>query len=189
MANETFNSSLFVGELTKNQPALYSYISVLLGDTETAKDVLQNVNVALWKKAAEYDSAKPFLAWAKSFAYFEVKAYRQRKARDSGRVVFDETLFEEVSSKLAEEDQREDGKKTGQLRALEHCLRLLGEGERRLVLARYAQNVPPASLARQYGGTPNSMAAKLYRIRKELAACILKKMCRIRKGEDDGQSR
>src|SRR5438105_4078585 len=64
--------------LSRHQDELFRYIFALLPHEEDARDVLQETSVALFRKVAEYDPAKPFLAWAYRFAYLEVLKQRER---------------------------------------------------------------------------------------------------------------
>ena len=54
----------FVQQLTANQNRLYGYIFSLLGDHHRANDVLQETNMVLWRKAAEFQTDRDFIPWA-----------------------------------------------------------------------------------------------------------------------------
>ena len=90
----------FGQHLTGCQSALYAFITTLLGGAEGARDVLQETNLTLWKKAAEYDPRQPFLRWAYTFARFQAMAWRQKRARS--RLVLDEALMEQVAEEVTE---------------------------------------------------------------------------------------
>ena len=57
----------FVQLLTGLQSRLYAYLCTLLVRSDDARDVLQETNVVLWKKAADYDPTRPFEPWAFRF--------------------------------------------------------------------------------------------------------------------------
>src|SRR5207244_1385774 len=80
---EAARTELLVRLLSKHQEELFRYIFSLLPHEEDAKDVLQETCVALYRKFAEYDSSKPFLAWAYRFAYLEVLKQRERSQRNT----------------------------------------------------------------------------------------------------------
>ena len=65
----------------KHQEDLFRYIFSLLPHEEDARDVLQETSVSLYRKFADYDPEKPFLAWAYGFAYLEVLKQRERNER------------------------------------------------------------------------------------------------------------
>src|SRR5207244_5989360 len=78
---EAARTELLVRLLSKHQEELFRYIFALLPHEEDAKDVLQETSVALCRKFADYDPAKPFLAWAYRFAYLEILKQRERNQR------------------------------------------------------------------------------------------------------------
>src|SRR5437660_12769380 len=61
---EEERTELLVRLLSRHQEALFRYIFALLPHPEDARDALQETCVALCRKFADYDSQKPFLAWA-----------------------------------------------------------------------------------------------------------------------------
>ena len=50
-----------IGLITKNQGALRAYIYTLLPDPALVDDILQETNLVIWRKASEYDPARPFM--------------------------------------------------------------------------------------------------------------------------------
>src|ERR1700677_2724648 len=74
-------TEILVRLLSRHQDELFRYIFALLPHVEDARDVLQETSVALYRKFEEYDPAKPFLAWAYSFAFLEILKQRERNQR------------------------------------------------------------------------------------------------------------
>jgi RNA polymerase sigma-70 factor (ECF subfamily) len=157
--------SQFVERLTAAQSALYGSIHTLLAGATDAADVLQETNRVLWRKAADYDAARPFLPWALTVARFEVLAHRKRLSRD--RLVFDDTLL----GQIAEEYERQSAR-GGALSALEQCLQKLPPAQRELVDQRYLRGESVNDIAVRQGRAANAVSALLYRIRGLLAACV-----------------
>ncbi|NLF07145.1 MAG: RNA polymerase subunit sigma-70, partial [Pirellulaceae bacterium] len=56
-------SEQFVRDLTDHQSRMYAYIMAVLGDPNAAGDVLQDANVAIWRKADEFVEGTDFWAW------------------------------------------------------------------------------------------------------------------------------
>src|SRR5256885_9759996 len=75
------SAELLVRLLIRHQAELFRYIFSLVPHQEDARDALQETCVALYRKFADYDPAKPFLAWAYGFAYLEVLKQRERTCR------------------------------------------------------------------------------------------------------------
>jgi RNA polymerase sigma-70 factor, ECF subfamily len=159
-------SASFLLLLTSHQSTLYAAISTLLGGVVGAQDVLQETNVALLEKAGEYDPARPFVAWALTFAKFQVLAWRKRQTRD--RLVLDDTLFAAVADKLVMVDVAP----SRQLDAIEGCLNKLVPEWRRLVDARYVDGEAVQDIAQRLGCTVNVVSVTLFRIRKALLDCV-----------------
>ncbi len=167
MHEDTESLKLFVERLTEAQSALYGCIHAMMAGAPAVADVLQETNRVLWKKAAEYDPARPFLPWAYRVAHFEVLAHRKRQSRD--RLVFDEELMGLLADEYAQQSSS-----SGALHALELCLQKLPVGQRELVESRYARGEAVADIAARDGKAANAVSALLYRIRSLLAECIEK---------------
>jgi RNA polymerase sigma-70 factor (ECF subfamily) len=160
------HTPVFVGHLTGCQSALYAYISALLGGAEGAGDVLQETNIVLWNKAADYDPARPFLPWAYTFARFQVMAWRKKQSRD--RLVLDDDLLDRV----ADDFRALDVTAENQLEALEGCLSKLAPSQRELLDSRYMRGEPVNEIAARMDRDENVVSANLYRIRRTLMKCV-----------------
>lgn len=158
-----------VGWIASHQAALHRYILSLLPDRSLADDVLQETNLVLWRKAAEYDPERPFLAWAFTIARYQVMACRRDKGRD--RHVFNDKLVEI----LAEEHPAEDDT-TSLQDALQDCLTRLPAHQRELILARYEPGASVQDLAQARSKTPGALSVLLLRIRKLLEECVERKL-------------
>jgi RNA polymerase sigma-70 factor, ECF subfamily len=159
-----------VGLIARHQPEIHRYVLSLLPDRMLADDVVQETNLVLWRKAADYDPAQPFLPWALTIAWYQVKAARRDSGRD--RHVFDDSLVE----LLAVEHREHDARAADLEIALENCLGELSESNRRLILARYAPGASVQDLAAERKQTPTALSLALMRIRKALETCIERKL-------------
>ena len=159
-----------MGLIARHQPEIHRYVLSLLPNRMLADDVVQETNLVLWRKAAEYDPAQPFLPWALTIAWYQVKAARRDSGRD--RHVFDDSLVEI----LAAEHRESDGRETDLDAALEKCLGELSESNRRLILARYTPGASVQDLAAERKQTPTALSLVLMRIRKGLETCIERKL-------------
>ena len=157
-----------VNMIVQHQHDLHRYILSWLPNPALASDVLQETNLVLWNKAADYDSSRPFLPWALTFAFYQVKAARRDSARD--RHVFDDDLLETLASEPLPQTENEIEK------ALEHCLSKLRADQRELIMARYQPGASVADLASSLSQTPNAISLGLLRIRASLRTCIEKQL-------------
>jgi RNA polymerase sigma-70 factor (ECF subfamily) len=156
----------YVTLLTSNQRQLYRYILTFLPRASDAEEVLQETNVVLWVKAAEFDSTKPFLAWAYKVAYFEVLAFRKRQARE--RLTFSPELTEIFAAEAGGLESNRDRRRS----VLDSCLEKLSQRDRDLVVRRYAPGTTPQQLATAMSRPASSIYRSLERIRSILLTCI-----------------
>lgn len=162
-----------VALISTHQAVLYRYILSLLPDRSLAQDVLQETSLVLWRKAAAYDSARPFLPWAMSVAWHQVKAARRDQNRD--RHVFDDALVD----MLAQEQLTEADHSQHLEQALEECLGKLPRHQQELILNRYQTGGSVQTLATQHAKTPTAISLVLMRIRKLLERCIEQKLAAL----------
>jgi RNA polymerase sigma-70 factor (ECF subfamily) len=167
---ETARTELLVRLLTRHQDELFRYIFALLPHEEDARDVLQETSVALYRKFAEYDPGKPFLAWAYRFAYLEVLKQRERNQRRS------RYFSRELIERLALERQEQEPVLQERLQALELCLHELPPDDRELIRQRYQNQKRTEEMVEQLGSSRRTFFRKLDRIRRSLLECINRRM-------------
>lgn len=156
----------FIQALTESQPRLYAYILTLLADHDAAQDVLQNTNMVLWKKSDEFDPETNFIAWSSSVAYYEVLAFRKRRA--NSRHLFNDDVLEQVAI-AAEQSSEVSPDKSA---ALQECLKKLPSDQLNLIRQRYETSGSVSAMAKKFERTEGSLIQSLYRIRRRLADCI-----------------
>jgi RNA polymerase sigma-70 factor (ECF subfamily) len=159
----------FIRWLTDHQSGLYSYLVTLLGDVHEARNVLQETNLVLWRRSADFVDGTDFGAWSRTIARYQVLAYLRDKKRD--RHLFDEELLLQIAERpqAVEDDE-------GRRIALRHCLAELPEGPRLLVSLRYGAEASIRDLAQRLGKSDVAVKMALSRIRQRLMHCIEKKM-------------
>jgi RNA polymerase sigma-70 factor (ECF subfamily) len=156
-----------VVQLTACQRPLFAYIRTLIGPGSDVDDVLQEVNVILWRKRDEFDGRGPFLSWACHIAYLQVLAHCKKRRREQS-LLFDEDVLENVAGCLAQEVEQLDVR----VEALRHCLAKLSPTQRQVVIRRYEGGDSVQRLAGELGRPVGSLKVSLYRIRRMLADCI-----------------
>lgn len=163
-----------VALITRHQGALRGYIQSLMpSEDRVVDDVLQETNLVLWRKAEEFDPARPFMPWACRIAFFQVKSARRDAARD--RHVFDSELIDLLAA-----EEFDDAEESGALdRALQECLEQLPHDKRALILERYRPNASVGGMAEARGLTPNAISMELHRIRHLLEVCVERKLANI----------
>ncbi|MEM1353828.1 MAG: sigma-70 family RNA polymerase sigma factor [Planctomycetota bacterium] len=165
MSEEAGQSEAFVTDFTSCQSRVYAYIFTLTGDREQARDVLQEVNLVIWRKAEEFEPGTNFIAWAFQIARFQVMSHRQKLARD--RLVFDDELITGMADIFSEDDPFDARRE-----ALASCLDRLTTNHRNLLRIRYADGLAVKDMATRLGKSANAVAKVLHRTRMALLDCI-----------------
>jgi RNA polymerase sigma-70 factor, ECF subfamily len=155
----------FVQLLTKAQLGLLRYITALTGNADAAGNILQETNLLLWKKAAEFQAGTNFDAWATKVAYWQVRAYIRDRGRD--RHVFSGNL----ATQLAESaEQAADADAT--LKLLQRCVEGLRRVDRELIALRYGSGFSVSQISSHVGKSPAAVKGALLRTRRALRECI-----------------
>jgi RNA polymerase sigma-70 factor (ECF subfamily) len=167
---ERGNTELLVRLLMRHQEDLFRYIYSLLPHQEDARDALQETSVALYRKFADYNPEKPFLAWAYGFAYLEVLKQRERNQRGTRH------MREDLVEMLARERQEHEPVLHARLQALETCLTELPASDRELIRQRYTVGRPIEELVEHSGASRRTLFRNLDRIRRTLFECITRRL-------------
>ena len=160
------DSEDFIELLTGAQPSLYAYIVSLCHDATLAKDVLQDTNVIVWRKASEFEPGTHFKAWACRIAYFTLLSHRRKRSRE--QLVYDDDVFDY----LAERQEQRLGEEDRRLEALRACISSLPSKQRTLIEARYEPGASVQRIAGEAGKSEGSISVALFRIRAALQQCI-----------------
>lgn len=157
----------YVQQIAAVQPRLYAYLCTLISDDNDVDDVLQEINLILWRKIEEFQEGTNFTAWAYKIAYYQVLAYIKYKSRRD-KLCFDSELVELLADSLElEHDHFEE-----ELRRLQHCIEKLTDKQRELLRQRYYEEVPLKDLASRLNRTVNGLKCTMYRIRESLRVCL-----------------
>ena len=159
----------FLQELLASQGALRAFILTLATEREFAEETLQETNLAIIRKEAEFTPGTDFRAWACSQAFFQVLSGRKRRSRQ--KLVFDDELVQVLAQEALPEVQHQDARQA----ALRYCLSLLSPPQREMLERRYAGE-SVQNIATQSGRTEAVISQTLYRLRKNLKDCIGRRM-------------
>ena len=160
-------SAEFISQLTGSQRKLYAFILSLVRNPVDADDVLQEANMVMWRKWADFTPGTSFDAWAFTVCRFQVMAFRKKKQRS--KLHFDDDLVEILAVDAASEF--EDGYDPRRA-ALSQCLRKLKPDQRKLVAQRYEPGGCVNDMAAEQGRSPKAVSEALRHLRKKLMTCI-----------------
>jgi RNA polymerase sigma-70 factor (ECF subfamily) len=156
-----------VALITEHQPAIYAYILTMCPNRTTAKDILQETNLVLWRKASDFDLNTSFKAWAFRIAYFQTLAHLKQEKR-KGWMVLDDELVEAVAAeapaRLDDLEERQD--------ALKGCLEKLPPNDLKILTAYYEERLKLEEIAERLGRSQGALKQVLFRVRRALRRCI-----------------
>jgi RNA polymerase sigma-70 factor (ECF subfamily) len=158
--------------LAQHDREIFRYVFTLVPDRPAAEDIIQETAAALWRKRDAYDAAQPFLPWAFSFARLEV--LKHRKLAGKHPLSFDESLIDQLAERRAADQFLIESRRS----ALNDCLSMLSQEDRRLIQARYAQNQSVAQLAELRGDPVKLLYNALDRLRRRLMDCISRRLAK-----------
>jgi RNA polymerase sigma-70 factor, ECF subfamily len=167
-SHRTSLSAVEFGEmLRRHQSQLFGYIHSLVRDLNDADDLFQQVALILWRKVAEFDRARDFLAWACGIARFEVLNFLRTRSRS--RLYFSDELNLLLIDAQVEmsHDETESRRE-----ALGQCMSRLRDRDRQLLEQCYSGDGGVHALAQGMGRSSQSIYNSLRRIRRALFECV-----------------
>ena len=160
-------SDEFVVDLTAAQERLFGFIFKRTANRDQAREILQETNLVLCRKAAGYTPGTNFIAWAFRVAHFQILAYRKTMSRE--KLVFDDELLAEMEAIDNEErNQVRDRRRE----ALGLCLDSLSESHRKLMERRYFHAEAVQDIAAEVDKSVNAVSKILHRTRHSLMKCV-----------------
>nr|WP_182864831.1 sigma-70 family RNA polymerase sigma factor [Rhodopirellula sp. JC639] len=168
--SEKKKRELFTDCWLNAEPAISAYVFASISLFHDAEDVVQRIAHELARRFDEYDSRRPFVAWALWIAKSRVIDYYRARGRSH------EVLSDELLGKLADTMARQADDRSLRREALEVCLDELPPRSRRLLDLRYAEELSIDETAREIGSTSGSVRVLLSRVRTVLASCIERRL-------------
>ena len=157
----------FLQLLGSHERSLFSYVYALTLNLQDADEVMQRVRIRVWQQFDQYESDKPFGAWARAIAYYLVLAYRKEKSRQ--REYFTERILDTIGERFEAHWERASERRD----ALQRCLEKLDGRKRDLVSAYYSSaREPTEKIAYNLSMTPNALRQAVFRIRRVLLECV-----------------
>jgi RNA polymerase sigma-70 factor, ECF subfamily len=153
--------------LTSHQRRLVGFLRTLVPNRSDSEEILQEVNLYIWRHADEFQPGSDFMAWALQIARFRVLEWRKRRSRD--RLVFDDSLVDRLAMSAQSLDVATDRRQE----ALETCLEKLAPHDHELITRLYGDpKITPQGLAEGVGRSTKGIYVSLNRIRLKLLDCI-----------------
>lgn len=163
-------SEEFVQLFTRHQRPLYLFLLSQCPNPIEAEEILQETNVIIWKKYAQFEVGTNFFAWTCKIARFEFLKHRERRTRE--RIVFSDEFVSMVADEVEERSVTLEQRRE----ALIECLRKLNDKDRQLIEKRYSPGESGKSVAQFLNRPANAVYQSLSRIRRTLHTCVTRRM-------------
>jgi RNA polymerase sigma-70 factor (ECF subfamily) len=172
MADIADIDEVMVQLVAEHQAALRGFVMAMMPGNAEVDDVVQEVNVLVWRKRGEFEIGTDFKAWLLTVAKFQVmNAWRKQKNRKESVVpeeVLDQLLEQEIEAAAPSAIPRHE--------VLRECLAGLRPADQALILTRYFDGRNVKQLAAEVGRSADSVKMSLHRIRTLLALCVRRRL-------------
>ena len=157
--------------ITEFQRRIYFFIRSMVFNPEDAKDVLQDVNMIIFRKRAQFALGTDFKSWAFAIARFECLKYLSRlKQEKKGQI------HEDIFAELADRAESRADEIEPSFEALQLCLQALPDEQSSLLALRYDQKISLKTIAMQRETSVGALKQKLFRVRAALKKCIFQRI-------------
>ncbi len=150
---------------------LRRFVGARMVYTDMVDDVVQIAFMRVHKILPEHDADTPFWPFLQQVARLVVYEELRRAKRFPSRQT--DPVLEVMAERNADYmDQNMDGMLDSRLKTLEACLSELNKTARTIFYKIYSECRKIKEVAREANLTPNTLSARLYRWKKDLATCI-----------------
>lgn len=160
----------FLQLLGSNEARLRYFVLSLVPNWADAEEIMQEINIVLWRKFEQFEPNTSFFAWACQVARFKVRDYRRKKSRE--RVIFSDSLVDILASEcvaVAEQVNECQAALTG-------CLGKLNPDQTNLIFLRYNEGASVSQIAASLGRSVEAIYKALGRTHQLLHDCIKRKL-------------
>jgi RNA polymerase sigma-70 factor (ECF subfamily) len=156
----------FIKLLTEHQANLRAFIVSLMPGSPDVDDVLQETNMVLWLKRANFELGTNYKAWSFQIARYEVHRQRERSRRHQ-RIMFSEELVDLLSDSNSPQTEEKNIHA-----ALDKCMAKLTPEQYELIQERYTPGHSLEGYSTTTGRSAGSLRIALLRIRETLRHCV-----------------
>lgn len=150
---------------------LVAYARAVLGNYTAAEDVVQEALLVVMKKFDQFQEGTSMLAWCRAIVRLEVLRVKQQRQRERTLV---ERLLDDAIDAAFDEFQRAQRRDDAESRreALERCLERVPQRGRRVLKARFVDELSYQQIGERVGMTLEAVRKALFRIKKQVRSCV-----------------
>ena len=150
---------------------LLAYARSLLGNYAAAEDAVQDAMLVVVKKFDQFQEGTSILAWCRAIVRLEVLRIRQRHRRETS--LSERLLDDAIDAAFAEFQTAQRGEAVQDWHeALERCLRRLPDRGRKVLQARFADELSYEQIGQHVGMTIEAVRKALFRLKKQVRLCV-----------------
>lgn len=165
------DTDAFAPVVRRHLPSLRAFVALHLPVPHLVDEVAHEAFVFAFRHIHEFDLERPFRPWLRSIAWQLVRAELQRFAREQvNRSRLEQLQLAELLAEAAQPAPPEEAT------FLEECLAEIPPHLRRLIEDRYRHERTVREIAAQWGRTEEWVRVTLFRVRRQLRACIESKL-------------
>jgi RNA polymerase sigma factor (sigma-70 family) len=150
--------------LVKNMPMLHAYVRRIVGDRETANEILQEVSLRILSGDGPHDRDR-FLAWGRGVARHVIALDWRMRRRARAVLPLEGELMEQLSDRVADPE--------GHIDARASLARVMVEVDSEgleLLVRRYVLEETGKELADELAQSPAALRMRLMRLRSSLSS-------------------
>ncbi len=150
---------------------LVAYARAVLGNYTAAEDVVQEAMLVVVRKFDQFQEGTSMLAWCRAIVRLEVLRVKQQRQRE--RTLAERLLDDAVDAAFDEfhTAQRRDDAESWQ-EALERCLERVPDRGRRVLKARFVDELSYQQIGERVGMTLEAVRKALFRLKKQVRLCV-----------------
>jgi len=172
---QTGDTEAFAPLVHRHLPVVRAFVALRLPVPALVDEITHETFVFAFRRISEFDRAGVFRAWLRGIAWNLVRQELQRFAREQANLSrFEQAQLAGFSRGIDSDTSSDDAV------FLEECLTQLPGDMRKLVEERYRGGLSSEELGAAMGRTVEWVRVTLFRLRKQLRACIEGKIARDR---------
>ena len=154
-------------KIAEIQPDLRGYVVSISGSSADIDDIIQETNLFLWERQADFTTGTSFKAWAFKVAYFKCMATRRDNIR-RGHVTFSENTIQKISL----EAETRFSTDIDRVSALRRCIQKLKPSDQSILFQKYVRGESFTDSSKTTGKSVAAIHQIASRARIALRNCI-----------------
>jgi RNA polymerase sigma-70 factor (ECF subfamily) len=150
---------------------LLAYARALLRNYALAEDAVQEAMLVVVRKFDQFQESTSMLAWCRAIVRLEVLRMKQQWQRD--RTLTDRLLDDAIDAAFDEfQATRRQGDADPWRKALARCLKRVPERGRRVLKARFVDELSYQQIGERVGMSLEAIRKALFRLKKQVRLCV-----------------